>query len=70
MQLPIAHALERIAEERRVELPEDALRLAVASSAMQIGLALERLTQPDVVDKALGPRMSRLLLEDIERRKG
>ena len=31
-----------------------ALRLAVASGAMQIGLALERLTQPEVVDKALG----------------
>ena len=30
---------------------------------MQIGLALERLTQPDVVDKALGVRMARLLFE-------
>ena len=37
---------------------------------MQIGLALERLTQPEVVDDALGLRMSRLLRDDIERRKG
>ena len=34
--------------------PIAALPLAVASGAMQIGLALERLTQPEVVDEALG----------------
>jgi AcrR family transcriptional regulator len=69
VQLPVAHALERVAAERGVELPEDALRLAVASGAMQIGLALERLTQPDVVDEALGLRMSHLLQDEIERRE-
>jgi hypothetical protein len=53
-----------------VELPDAALPLAVAGGAMQIGLALERLTQPDVVDEALGVRMIRLLLDEIERRKG
>jgi hypothetical protein len=37
---------------------------------MQIGLALERLTQPEVVDAALGARMGRLLLDEIERRTG
>ena len=67
LQVPIADALERVAAERGVDLPEEALRLAVASGAMQIGLALERLTQPDVVDKALGVRMSRLLLDEMER---
>jgi AcrR family transcriptional regulator len=70
VQLPIAGALERVAAERGVELPDKALRIAVASGAMQIGLALERLTQPDVVDEALGVRMGRLLLDEIERRKG
>jgi AcrR family transcriptional regulator len=70
VQLPIAGALERVAAERGVELPDEALRIAVASGAMQIGLALERLTQPDVVDEALGVRMGRLLLDEIERRKG
>jgi AcrR family transcriptional regulator len=70
VQLPVAGALERVADEHGVELPDDAIRLAVASGAMQIGLALERLTQPDVVDEALGVRMGRLLLHEIERRKG
>src|SRR5829696_271407 len=69
LQVPVAGALERIAAERGVELPDDALRLAVASGAMQIGLALERLTQPEVVDKALGLRMAHLLLAEIERSK-
>ena len=45
-----------------------ALPLAVAANAMQVGLALERLTQPDVVDEALGGLMSRLLLDDLTRR--
>src|SRR5215204_11831 len=61
---------ERVAAERGVELPDAALPLAVASGAMQIGLALERLTQPDVVDTALGVRMGHLLLAEIERGKG
>jgi AcrR family transcriptional regulator len=70
LQDPAAGALERVAAERGVELPEAPLPLAVATGAMQIGLALERLTQPDVVDEALGVRMGRLLLHEIERRKG
>ena len=70
VQTPVAEALERIAAGHGVELPDAALPLAVAAGAMQIGLALERLTQPEVVDDALGLRMSRLLRDDIERRKG
>jgi hypothetical protein len=35
---------------------------------MQVGLALERLTQPAVVDESLGGLMSRLLLDDLQRR--
>jgi AcrR family transcriptional regulator len=70
VQLPVAAALERVAAERGVELPDAALPLAVASGAMQIVLALERLTQPEVVDAALGARMGRLLLDEIERRTG
>ena len=69
VQIPVAGALERIAAEQDTELPDDALRLAVAAGAMQIGLALERLTQPEVVDEALGPRMTRLLRDEIERGK-
>jgi AcrR family transcriptional regulator len=70
LQMPVADALERSAREAGAELPDAALPLAVASGAMQIGLALERLTQPEVVDEALGVRMSRLLRDEIERRKG
>jgi AcrR family transcriptional regulator len=44
-------------------LPEDPLKLATARYAMQVGLQLERLTQPDVVDEELGLRMGRLLAE-------
>jgi AcrR family transcriptional regulator len=68
VQLPVADAFERVAAERGVELPDAALPLAVAGGAMQIGLALERLTQPEVVDEALGVRMGRLLLDELERR--
>lgn len=69
VQLPVAGALERVAAERGFELPDAALPVAVAAGAMQIGLALERLTQPEVVDEALGVRMSHLLFEEIERKQ-
>jgi hypothetical protein len=36
-------------------------------NAMQFGLSLERLTQPEVVDVTLGARMVRLVFEDLER---
>jgi AcrR family transcriptional regulator len=67
VQVPIADALERVAADRGAELPIAALPLAVASGAMQIGLALERLTQPEVVDEALGARMGRMMLDEIGR---
>ena len=69
VQLPIADALERLAAGHGAELPVAALPLAVASGAMQIGLALERLTQPEVVDEALGARMGRLMLDEVGREK-
>jgi AcrR family transcriptional regulator len=66
-QVPVAEALERVARARGAELPVAALPLAVASGAMQIGLALERLTQPEVVDEALGARMGQLMLDEVGR---
>ncbi len=62
---PFVSLLEAIAEERRIELPLDARPLATAVYAMQLGLQLERLTQPDVVDEELGVAMSRLVLESL-----
>jgi AcrR family transcriptional regulator len=44
-------------------LPDDPLKLATARYAMQLGLQLERLTQPDIVDERLGLRMGRLMEE-------
>jgi AcrR family transcriptional regulator len=54
---PLAANLRRLAGERRVALPADADRLAVAIFAMQTGLSLERLTRPEVADGALGVEM-------------
>jgi AcrR family transcriptional regulator len=46
------------------ELPDDPHKLATARYAMQLGLQLERLTQPDVVDAELGLRMGRLFTDE------
>ncbi len=64
---PMVAAVERFVEERGIEMPVDARGLNVAMNAMQLGLLLERLTQPEVVDVTLGARMVRLVLEDLER---
>jgi AcrR family transcriptional regulator len=64
---PMAAAVERFAGERGISIPVEARSLNVAMNAMVLGLSLERLTQPDVVDAGLGARMVRLVLEDLER---
>jgi AcrR family transcriptional regulator len=64
---PFAAAVQQVADERGLALPMDATQLALAWYAMLVGLALERLTQPQVVDTALGGRMQRLLWEVLER---
>ena len=45
------------------KMQDDPHKLATARYAMQLGLQLERLTQPDVVDAGLGLRMGRLLMD-------
>ena len=62
---PLATALGEHAERDGFELPDDPRKLATAFYAMQLGLSLERLTQPDVVDPTLGARMARLTLEEM-----
>jgi AcrR family transcriptional regulator len=59
---PIVAAHRRIAAERGEELPEDPAKLAAAGMAMQTGLQLEGLTQPDLVDEGLAVRMLGLAL--------
>jgi AcrR family transcriptional regulator len=61
---PLEAGLVRHAKERGRPLEEDPRKLATARYAMQLGLQLERLTQPDVVDLELGERMSRLSMEE------
>lgn len=61
--VPLARAELEDARARGEELPEDSHKLATARYAMQLGLQLERLTQPDVVDAQLGLRMGRLFMD-------
>jgi hypothetical protein len=56
-------AMVRAAAEQGTPLPEEPRKLAAARYAMQLGLELERLTQPDVVDADLATRMVRLSFE-------
>jgi AcrR family transcriptional regulator len=63
---PLVRALERHAEERGFQLPDDPEKLVVALYSMQLGLSLERLIQPELVDEQLGVRMGRLFLADLE----
>jgi AcrR family transcriptional regulator len=65
VQAPFEAALQRLAAEHGVELPFPARPLAVGMMAMSIGLALERLVQPEVVDDQLGVRISQLVLDDL-----
>jgi AcrR family transcriptional regulator len=70
VQEPIVVGIERLVEERGISLPFEARQYAVAAYVMTLGLSLERLTQPEVVDAMLGPRMVRLMFEDLMRRDG
>ena len=62
---PLVEAVQQLAQDRRLVLPTDvtALQVALAWNAMEIGLGLERMTQPHAVDVVLARRMGRLLLD-------
>jgi AcrR family transcriptional regulator len=64
---PLAEAVRQLAEDRGLTLPSDvtASQVAVAWYAMEVGLNLERLTQPQTADRALARRMGRLLLDAV-----
>jgi AcrR family transcriptional regulator len=64
---PQADAVRQLAEDRGVALPADltASQVALTWNAMEIGLGLERLTQPQTVDVAVARRMGRLLLDAV-----
>jgi AcrR family transcriptional regulator len=64
---PQAEAVRALAEDRGLALPADvtAGQVVLAWNAMELGLGLERLTQPKAVDGAMGRRMGWLLLEAV-----
>jgi AcrR family transcriptional regulator len=65
LEAPFVAALERHAQRRGVEPTIDPLQAHLAMSSMSIGLTLERLIRPDLVDAGTGPRISRLVLDEV-----
>lgn len=64
---PVADAVRQLAEDRGLALPADvtASQVGLAWNAMELGLGLERLTQPQAVDVTVGRRMGWLLLDAV-----
>jgi AcrR family transcriptional regulator len=64
---PLADAVRALAEDRGLALPADvtASQVVLAWNAMEVGLGLERLTQPQLVDVAVARRMGWLLLDAV-----
>ena len=64
---PLADALRQLAEDRGLDLPSDvtASQVVLAWNAMEVGLGLERLTQPHAVDGVVARRMGWLLLDAV-----
>jgi AcrR family transcriptional regulator len=64
---PLAEAVQQLANHRGLALPADltASQVVVAWNAMEVGLGLERLTQPQAVDVVVARRMGWLLLDAV-----
>jgi AcrR family transcriptional regulator len=64
---PLTDGVRQLAAERGRSLPSDVtpLQVALAWNAMEVGLGLERLTQPQDVDVELARRMCWLLLDAV-----
>jgi len=64
---PLTDGVRQLAAERGSSLPSDVtpFQVAVAWNAMEVGLGLERLTQPQDVDVGLARRMGWLLLDAV-----
>jgi AcrR family transcriptional regulator len=64
---PLAEGLRQLADDRGLALPGDltAGQVVLAWNAMEIGLGLERLTQPAAVDGVVARRMGWLLLDAV-----
>jgi AcrR family transcriptional regulator len=64
---PLIEAVERLTAEHGTDSSMPVRRVATAQYAMQLGLQLERLTQPEVVDADLAGFVARRSLEDLVR---
>jgi AcrR family transcriptional regulator len=64
---PLTDGVRQLADERGRALPSDLtpFQVALAWNAMEVGLGLERLTQPQDVDVELARRMGWLLLDAV-----
>jgi BetI-type transcriptional repressor, C-terminal len=64
---PQAEGVRQLAEDRGLALPADvtAGQVVLAWNAMEVGLGLERLTQPQLVDVGVARRMGWLLLDAV-----
>jgi AcrR family transcriptional regulator len=64
---PLAEGVRQLAEDRGLVLPDDVTtsQVVLAWNAMEIGLGLERLTQPRAVDGVVARRMGWLLLDAV-----
>jgi AcrR family transcriptional regulator len=64
---PLAEAVRQLADDRGLALSAEvnASQVALAWNAMEIGLGLERLTQPQTVDAAVARRLGWLLLDAV-----
>jgi len=67
---PFASALERFAAQQGITLSIPAHQLATAMFAMENGIGLERLTDPDAVDADLPVRLVQLIFEGLVREAG
>ena len=64
---PLAEAVRALAEDRGQALPADvtAGQVVLAWNAMEVGLGLERLTQPQAMDGVMARRLGWLLLNAV-----
>jgi AcrR family transcriptional regulator len=64
---PFLVALERHAADHGARLAIELRDINLAMMSMSLGLTLERLIRPDVVDSDLGTRITRLVLDELVR---
>jgi hypothetical protein len=65
LEVPFVAAVRRHADQHGVEPALDPLQTHLAMASMSLGLTLERLIRPDVVDADTGARISRLVLDQL-----